>query len=458
MWTERTPEQLQNAVSIIQADLEQTQDPLRAAQYQRVLDAINAHLGSTEVEIVPVGAVEVDTPVTEPVTPDEVVTEADTPEADADTEDAAEPTDDTDMDTPLDPVEWTAEWMGALGPEALPIGTYVHEEPEDLVTDPTDQMELPDDTTDPEPKGLSPVVESGTSGLWVDTRKAHKPKVTAEHEIQVLKQPRPKVREIAGTDPYLIRFDPELGIYSENGRMIADPTESRVIQENIEVIIEVAHYLAYLSNENPVITHDFIRSMDTILTDVGYNELPPFARNSLIRELNRLLTPTKALSIFKNRRQAYMVIIRHPFTFVVTDLEPRKSSIPARTDEITEQQYAVCEWDDSGSVEDQLFKKRVPRPTNHQQAIQLLDAVMGNPQLNEKLLKSNTAATVQRIIDLAHTFIQEALGWNNYFYARRARMIRGGNKGYIGRVRQVTGTQRAERFEPGSDVYPDAKQ
>ena len=88
----------------------------------------------------------------------------------------------------------------------------------------------------------------------------------------------------------------------------------------------------------------------------------------------------------------------------------------------------------------------VPRPNTSQQAILLLDAVMGDDVFIDELYSSLKQQT-ELVKDVCHMFVQDQIGWGAYFAARQTRTIRSGSTGISSVVRQVTGSQIAERFQ-----------
>ena len=302
-----------------------------------------------------------------------------------------------------------------------------------------------------EPTVLNPLVESGRT--WVDFAKRSRGgrRILSPDELELL-QLKQAIRNASRRDmPIIVRFDPELGSYDRSGKMYADSTESPSIKSNLQAVVEVCSLLAHLSHVG--MQRGMVFTTDELLHDLGMSDIDAGSRRALFHEVKRLLSPSKVMTLVNNQEEGSSVSILQEFTFVMTELvaregRPRKSG-SKDTANISVGFVGMQDSDcDTESIRNLILAKKVPRPKNHQQAIALLDAVMhdGADFFAELETKTGTEHT-QMVKDLAHTFMQQELGWNAYFAARCGRMIRSGNKGFTSVVRQVTGSQQNERFQ-----------
>ncbi len=463
MWTERPQEELQHFVILIDEALEHTQlDELQAAQYRRVRESIVAHLTAQEVVVAPEVVAESNEVVDkmgtlEPET-DEALIEVMEPVSEANTEEEPVLTEDA---PDLEPIE-----VHVIKPSTEAEELLAEELPTPAVTEEL-TPDLPTETEVVTPDELNSTVESGDEGLWGHARPAATEFVYPDGsrptnaDILLKERQQRRLESLRREDKIVIvRFDPELGTYNEQGRLLVDSTESPVIRKNIDVIIEVAQYIAKFSQETDLIGKEIVLSLPEILEKLGYEHLDPLTQRQLGNELARMLDPTHAVSFFTTRKMIRKIQVRHAFQFIVTDLTPRKSRHHA-DDIASEAVYAVVAWpqDDRDEVLGQsLINGKVPMPGNHQQAITLLGVVMDNDNFKPELEEAQPAKTSQAVLDIAHTMVQESLGLPGYFEARRARMIRSGQPGTSNTVRFVTGSQRNERFKKGDQAVTAPKE
>lgn len=336
------------------------------------------------------------------------------------------------------------EFLGSLAgdtavPEPIDSGEEVPEAgSEEEATEQTEPVQC--DSLDEK----EPLVESGAS--WLGKNPVSDDGMIRQFETGGFKG----IDELHGpVFEQLVRFDPSLGTYNAKGRILADATESPAIKQNIDTLIHAAYAIAEISQAGT--THHI--TVEDLFIQTGQSDVDAVTRRYIAHELNRILSPTGLIHTGRDRSSGkHTVHMSGPFRFVVTEVQPRRSRRVH-----TEVQPELCQavrWDstDGDDVTQQLCNKQVPRPTDHHQALALLDTLMQGDVLYGQLVQHLTDEESQAVMDLGHAFVQATLGYRAYLLARNERTIRSGRPGFVGRVRQVTGTQQLERFEQRSQA------